>query len=122
MAIRRTPRERRSAPKKSITLSEKEDLSRHEVPTESETKLDFAVLETLFGKKPADFCIIHRSETLNFIHAAKVENYPGDPERKRAPVFGTDALEPISLTEITRCEYRVFSSLYERQLAQRREE
>jgi hypothetical protein len=42
--------------KKSVSFSEKEDLRRHEVLTEPERKLDFALLENCVPKKPADFC------------------------------------------------------------------
>src|SRR4030095_3897345 len=63
--ILRTPRERRSAPKKSMSFSEK-DLRWGEVLTDSGRILDFAVLETVFRKKPAAFCINTSIENAQF--------------------------------------------------------
>jgi hypothetical protein len=54
-----------ACPIRSMALFEP-DLRRHEVLTEPERKLNFALLETVFQKKPADFCINTSIENTQF--------------------------------------------------------
>jgi len=100
ITILRTPRERRSAPKKSISFSEKEDLRRHEVLTEPERKLDFALLENCVQKKTCELLYKYVYRKYSILYTTQKWKTILGQKRKRAPVFGTGALDLISLTEL----------------------